>query len=232
MPAGACRSPSSPPSSRRPSGSPGGRTGAAGGRVGVGEDDPAGVVDEDSVGLAEGGEGGGAAVAVEAGGAGAGDGGDAPRRTVDATEAVVSGVGDEDVVRSVDRHRPGFVEGRLVGGAEVAVVAGGSGAGHGGDDAEAVDAPDPVGHGIGDVEVPVVVEGEAPGVVELGGGGRATITGRAALAGSRHRGDDAGRVDTADPVIVGVGHQEAAVGRGDDEAGPIEPGGYPRRRHR
>src|SRR4051794_6713210 len=129
--------------------------------VGVGEDDPASRVDDHAVGVADGGERGGAPVAVEAGGSGADDGGDPSRRMVDATEAVVGGVGDEDVVRGVDGDRPGFVEGRPVGRAEVAVVAGGSGAGGGGDDAETVDAPDPGGHGVGDVEGPVVVEGEA-----------------------------------------------------------------------
>src|SRR5204863_5463901 len=75
--------------------------------------------------------------------------------------------------------------------------------------------------GIGDVEVPVLVEGDAGGALEVGGPGRAAVADAAGVdrraaagvvevvgadpgAGPRHRGDDA-VPDDPYAVVLGVG---------------------------
>jgi hypothetical protein len=103
------------------------------------------------------------------------------------------------------------VEGAVRGRAAVTGVAGGSRAGERGDVAGAVDAADPVAEFLADIDVADRVDDHAPGVVELGLGGRAAVACRAGRPRPRHGVDDPAGVDAADPVIVAVGHEDGAV---------------------
>jgi hypothetical protein len=121
---------------------------------------------------------------------------------------MIAGVGHEEVAGGVDRHGPGAleagVEGGAVGGAEIERRAGKRA-----DGAIGSDAADCVVAGVGDVEVAGAIAGEAERKVETRGGadpvGR---SGGAERAGNR--GDDTGRRDAADGVVVGVGDVEVA----------------------
>ena len=100
------------------------------------------------------GGGGRAAVAAIAAASVAGDGGDDARAGVDLADAVVAGVGDEQVAAGVHRNADGIVQ--LGGGGRpaVAAIARSSVAGDGGDDARGgVDLADAVVVGVGDEQV-------------------------------------------------------------------------------
>src|SRR5208282_4767428 len=100
---------------------------------GVGDVEVAAGVHRHAIGVVEFGGGGGAVVAAVARGAVARDGGDHPCAGVHLADAVVLGVGDEDVAAGVHRHAIGVVEFGGGGGAVVAAVACGAVAGDGGD---------------------------------------------------------------------------------------------------
>src|SRR5581483_9366770 len=136
---------------------------------------------------------------------------------VDLPDALVVAVGDVDVALGVDGHAVGLVEHRLDGRAAVAVGArrggpvlqravgvGRAAAGERRDRAAAVDLADPLVEGVGDVDVAVGGEPDGPGVVELGGGGRASVAGV--------------------PVLLEVLH---VAGHGDDVAGVARREGRP-----
>ncbi len=89
--------------------------------------------DRDAVGPVELGLGGGAAIAGAAAVAVAGDGGDGPGPGVDSTDGVVLGIDDEEVAVASDGQLLRAVEGGLRGGAAVARVTLGAGAGDGPD---------------------------------------------------------------------------------------------------
>jgi len=98
-----------------------------------------------------------------------------------------------------------------------------TGAGHGGDDAPAVDAADAGVVGIGDVEVAGPVDRHAGGEAEEGGGGRAAVPAETGLAGAGHRGGGAvTEIDPAHHVVEGVGHEEE---RGGDARSVATPKG-------
>ena len=158
------------------------------------------------------GGGGGALVATKAGNTGAGKRGDDPvgRHPAD---AVVRGVGDEEIARGVygDAGR-----GLELGGsrqAAVATEAGPTGAGDGRDDPGVGRHPaDAVVVGVGDEEVARGVHGDAGRGLELGGGRQAVVAEEAGSAGAGDRADVPARRDLADAVVVGVGNEKVTRG--------------------
>src|ERR1700733_9901075 len=129
---------------------------------GVGDEQVAGAVDGDALGVVEAGGGGGAAVAGEAaeavaglvGGVVAGDGGDDPGLGVDPADDVVGRVGDVEVALRVDGEAGGGVQLGERGQAAVSGVAGRAVAGDGHDLPLRGDLDDPVVVGVGDEHVP------------------------------------------------------------------------------
>ena len=63
---------------------------------------------------------------------------------------------------------------------------------------------DSVIQGVGDVEVANGIHRHVIRIIELGGGGGATVSEIASAAGASHSGNDAGRVHLADALILGV----------------------------
>ena len=102
--------------------------------VAFGDEEVAAGVHGHAVRVVEFGGGGRPAVAAVAEGAGAGDGGDVAGGLDHFANAVVVGVGDEDVAAAVHGGPEGEVQRGRGGGAAVAVVAGAAGAGDRGDD--------------------------------------------------------------------------------------------------
>ena len=121
----------------------------------------------------------GAPVAAEAGNTGAGDRGDDPGAGGDPADAVVTGVRDEEVARSVDGDAGRVPELRAGGGAPVAEEARTAGAGERGDDAGAGrDPADAVVRRVRDEEVAGGVDGDRVGKVQHGMGCRAAVADR------------------------------------------------------
>ena len=125
-------------------------------------------------------------------------------RRRDLADHVVVTVGDEQVARGIDGDAAGVVQLGGGRGSVVAAVTGGAVAGDGDDVAGRLDhLADHVVADVGDEQVARGVDGDADGVVQLGGGRGpvvAAVTG-GAVAGD---GDDvAGRLDhLADHVVV------------------------------
>ena len=101
----------------------------------IGDEQVARGVHRHTLGEAQAGGGGGAAVAGEAPGAGARHGGDDPTGPVHPADAVVELIGDVQVARGVHRHIGGDAQAGAGGRATVPGEARGAGARHGGDDA-------------------------------------------------------------------------------------------------
>src|SRR5207302_3650738 len=109
----------------------------------------------------------------------------------------------------------------------VAGLAGDARPGDGGDDpGGGVDAADLVVARVGDDQVPVAVEQDALGSVDVGRGGRPAVAVVAVLSALPHdrRDDVGGVVDLADDVVGAVGDVEVAVGRHRRGVGAAEGG--------
>src|SRR5262249_56225609 len=113
-----------------------------------------------------------------------------PRRLDDVPDAVVAGVGDEQVAVGVPC--PALGGGQLGGGGEavVAAVAGGAGAGHGDDGARRPHhLADAVVGAVGDEQVAVGVHRHAAGPVQERRGGGPTVAAVSGAAGAGHSDD-------------------------------------------
>src|SRR5207253_1019597 len=88
-----------------------------------------------------------------------------------------------------------------------------------------VDPADAVVVAVGDVEAAGGVEGQAPGCVELGAGGRAAVTAVTGGAVPGHGGDRAAAVDPPDALVAGVGDVHVARGGDDHRLRVLEEGG-------
>ena len=129
----------------------------------------------------------------------------------DAADAVVAAVGDREapVGRDCDAGRRAELRERRV--AAVARGARRPGPGDGGDD-PAGDPADAVVGLVGDQHVPVALDRDAGGLVELRVRRRPAVAVGAGGAGPRDGADRPVPVHPPDPVVVGVGDEVAAVG--------------------
>src|ERR1039457_7236191 len=84
-------------------------------------------------------------------------------------DPVVETVGDVEVAVGIERQPLGRVELKRGGGRSVAVVAGRTSAGHGGDDSIGPDAAHHVAIGIGEKDVTGAIDGDALGGMDFGG---------------------------------------------------------------
>src|SRR5215212_682330 len=118
---------------------------------------------------------------------------------VDLTDPLVVQIADVDVSFVIERNVVG-AQFRLRSRTSVAREAKLPGACYGGDSPGGVDLP----HAgvVGYVEVPLSVEGETARIPELGGGGRASVTGIASRTRAGKGGDDAVFVHLANPIVV------------------------------
>ena len=144
-------------------------------------------------------------------------------RRVDAADAVVALVGDEDVSRGGDGDARGLGQARCGGGLVVAVVARPAVAGDRRDRAVGVDAPDaPLAH-LGDEDAALRIEGERGRQVEPGVQRRPAVTHSVAgKSGSGDRRDRPARVDAADSVVALIGDEDAARGVDDHASRMVE----------
>src|SRR5215217_9705780 len=119
--------------------------------------------------------------------------------SVDLADPVVLRIGDVDVSFAIERNVAG---GQLRLGSRTAVAreAKPPGAGDGGDRPGGID----LSHAgvVGQVQVPFSVEGHTARIPELGGGGRASVTGMPILACAGEGGDDSVFVHLANPKVV------------------------------
>ena len=173
------------------------------------------------------GVGRGSVVAAVTGGTVAGDGDDVAGRLDHLADHVVVRVGDEQVARGVDGDADGVAQLGGGGGSVVAAVTLGAVAGDGDDVAGRLDdLADHVVGRVGDEQVARGVDGDAVGLVQLGGGGGSVVAAvtLGAVAGD---GDDvAGRLDDlADHVVGRVGDEQVARGVDGDAVGAVQLGG-------
>src|SRR5439155_134534 len=160
-----------------------------------------------------------AAVATEAGPTGAGDGRDDPGVGRHPADAVVVGVGDEEVARGVHGDAGRGLE--LGGGGGAAVVDGVTpAAGDGRDDpAPSRHLADAVVRRVRDEEVARSVDGDTGRDPQLGAGGGAPIAAEVDITGAGDGGDDPGAAgDPADAVVRRVRDEEVAGGVDGDAA--------------
>ncbi len=138
---------------------------------------------------------------------------------IDHADAVVAGVGDEQIAVGVeDKGGWGAKTGLEAGAFE---ESGGSCSCEGGDVAAGVDHADTVVARVGDVEVSVAVVGHALGVVETGE--NAAAVGKATeKSASRVRGDVGLQIDLADAVVLTIGDVQEAAGIGFDACRRVE----------
>ena len=122
--------------------------------------------------------------------AGAGQGRDGPIAGVDAADAAIEAVGDKDVAGPVDCDAIGLVERGPRRRSAIAGVAGLAIAGDCRDDAApGIDAADAVVEGVGETEIPGLIEGNIERAVQQSRLGRAAIAGKALRAGPDRRCD-------------------------------------------
>ena len=133
-------------------------------------------------------------------------------------DALVGGVGDEDVAGAVDGDALGVVQ--LGDGWRAVEVAGLAGACEVTDDARGRDAAQPVVAEIGDQHVAVAVERDGDRLVELGVSALAIVVALGALAGDG--GDRAVGAHQADAVVVTVGDIGGATGRQREAVGLVK----------
>src|SRR5262249_3596117 len=151
-------------------------------------------IDDAAVRAVEAGLGGVAAVAFGALTA-AGDGRDDAGLGIDLANGVILGVHHVDVALAVAADAFRAAEGRLDGGAAVALVAGSAGAGDGRDGALAIDLADGVAFAFADVGVAQAIDADGTGADDHRLGGRAAVADSGAiyfsfrLAGTGKRGD-------------------------------------------
>ena len=131
----------------------------------------AGAVEGKAEGCGELRAGGGAAVAGGAESTGAGDGGDDTGDGIDAADAIVVGVGDEEIAGGVEGDGVGRVKLGAGRGAAIAGEALSAASGDGGEGAGWVEATDGVVTGFGEEEIALGVIGEAERLEERDGPG-------------------------------------------------------------
>src|SRR5439155_1535808 len=142
-------------------------------------------------------------------------------------DAVVEHVGEEQVAGRVQRHAGGVVD-RGGGGRAIVSAVRPEAVGRGGDDsAGCLDhLAEPVVERIGEEQVARRVHRHFVGVVERGGGGRATIAAETRGAVARDGDDVAGGLDhLADAVVAGVGEEQVARRVQRHARGVVDRGG-------